>query len=44
MAAGTKSLPTYSPVPYFQPLKRGHMSEGVPSDIGLLEGVLCGSM
>ena len=28
MATGTRSLPTNSPVPYFQPVKRGHMSEG----------------
>ena len=40
MAAGTRSLPTDSPVPYFQPLERGHVSEGVPSDIGSLEGAL----
>ena len=40
MAAGTRSLPTDSPVPYFQPLERGHMSEGVPSDIGSPEGAL----
>ena len=44
MAAGTRSLPTDSPVPYFQPLERGHTSEGVPSDIGSPEGALCGSM
>ena len=44
MAAGTKSLPTDSPVPYFQPHERGHVSEGVPSDIGSLEGALHGSM
>ena len=44
LASGTRSLPTDSPVPYFQPLERGHMSEGVPSDIGSLEGALCGSM
>ena len=44
MATCTRSLPTDSPVPYFQPLERGHMSEGVPSDIGSLEGVLCESM
>ena len=31
-ATGTRSLPTYSSVPYFQPLERGHVSEGVPSD------------
>ena len=34
MATGTRSLPTDSPVPYFQPIERGHVSEGVPSDIG----------
>ena len=34
MATGTRSLPTDSPVPYFQPIERGHMSEGVPNDIG----------
>ena len=34
MATGTRSLPTDSPVPYFQPLERGHVSESVPSDIG----------
>ena len=34
MANGTRSLPTDSPVPYFQPIERGHVSEGVPSDIG----------
>ena len=44
MATGTRSLPTDSPVPYFQPLKRGHVSEGVPSDIGSLEGALHGSV
>ena len=44
MAIGTRSLPTDSPVPYFQQLERRHMSEGVPSDIGSLEGALCGSM
>ena len=44
MATGTRSLPTDSPVPYLQPLERGHVSEDVPSDIGSLEGALCGSM
>ena len=29
----TRSLPTDSPVPYFQPIERGHMSEGGLSDI-----------
>ena len=28
MATGTRSLPTNSLVPYFQPIERGHMSEG----------------
>ena len=40
MAVGTRSLSTDSPVPYFQPLERGHVSEGVPSDIGISEGAL----
>ena len=33
MATGTRSLPTDSPLPYFQPIERGHMSEGGLSDI-----------
>ena len=28
MATGTRLLPTNSPVPYFQPIERGYMSEG----------------
>ena len=28
MATGTWSLPTDSPIPYFQPIERGYMSEG----------------
>ena len=44
MATGARSLPTDSPVPYFQPLERGHISEGVPSDIGSLEGAPYGSV
>ena len=28
MATGTRSLPTDSPVPYFQLIERGYMSEG----------------
>ena len=28
MATGTRSLPTDSPVPYFQPIERAYMSEG----------------
>ena len=41
---GTRSLPTDSPVPYFQPIERGHVSEGVPSDIGSLGDGLHGGM
>ena len=32
MATGTRSLPTDSPVPHFQPIERRHMSEGGLSD------------
>ena len=28
MVTGTRSLPTNSPIPYFQPIGRGYMSEG----------------
>ena len=28
MATGTRSLPTDSPIPYFQPIERGYVSEG----------------
>ena len=28
MATGTRSLPTDSPIPCFQPIERGYMSEG----------------
>ena len=44
MATGTRSLPTDSPVPYFQSLEKEHLSEGVPSDIGSPEGALHGSV
>ena len=44
MATGTRFLPTDSPVPYFQPIKRRHMSEGVPSDIGSLGDMPHGGM
>ena len=44
MAASTRSLPTDSPVPYFQSFEREHMSEGVHSDIGSPEGALHGSV
>ena len=44
MATGTRFLPTDSPVPYFQPIERGHMSEGVPIDIDSLGVVPHGDM
>ena len=40
MVTSTRSLPTDSPVHYFQPLESGCMSEGVPNDIDLPEGAL----
>ena len=40
MVAGTR----HSPVPYFQSLERNHVSEGVPSNIGVSEGALHGSI
>ena len=39
MATSTRSLPSDSPVPYFQPIERGPMSEGRLSDLGSQEGV-----
>ena len=39
MATGTRSLPTDSPVPYFQPIERGHMSEGRLSALGSQKGL-----
>ena len=39
MATGTRSLPADSPVQYFQPIERGHMSEDRLSDLGSQEGV-----
>ena len=44
MATGTRSLPTDSPVPYFHFIERGHVSEGIPSDIGSPEDVPHGGM
>ena len=44
MASGTRSLPTDSPVPYFQPNERGHVSEGIPGDIGSPEEAPHGGM
>ena len=40
IATGTRSLPTDSPVPYFQQPERGHALEGIPSDIDLPVGAL----
>ena len=37
MAASTRSLPTNSPVPYFQPIERGPMSESRLSDMGSID-------
>ena len=37
MAASTRSLPTISTVPYFQPIERGHMPEGRLSDMGSID-------
>ena len=39
MATGTRSLPTNLPVPYFQPIERGPMSEGRLSDLSSQEGM-----
>ena len=38
MDTGTRSLPTNSPVPYFQQPERRHVLEGVPNDIDLPVG------
>ena len=39
MATSTRSLPTDSPIPFCQPIERGHISEGRPSDLGSKEGM-----
>ena len=39
MGTGTRSLPTNSPVPYYQPFERGPMSEGRLSNLGSEEGM-----
>ena len=44
MATGTRSLPTDSPVPYFQPIERGHVSEGGLSDTDSPRAVLQGGI
>ena len=41
MATSTQSLPIDSPIPYFQPIERGYMSEG--SQEGVCNS-LCGSI
>ena len=33
MAAGTRSLPTDSPIPYLQPIERAYMSEGSQEEV-----------
>ena len=39
IATRTRSLPTDSPVPYFKPIEREHMSEGRLSALGSQEGL-----
>ena len=39
MATSTRSLPTDSPVPYYQPIERGYESEGRLSDLGSQDGL-----
>ena len=39
MGTGTRSLPTNSPVPHFQLIERGPMSEGRLSELGSQEGM-----
>ena len=44
MATGTRSLPTDSPVPYFQPIERGLVSEDGLSDIDSQGAVFLGGI
>ena len=44
MATGTRLLPTDSPVPYFQPIEKGHMSEGRLSNMDSQEAVFAGGI
>ena len=44
MATGTRSLPTDFPVPYFQPIEKGHVSEGGLSDIDSQGAVFLGGI
>ena len=44
MATSTRSLPTNSPVPYFQPIERGHMLEGRLSEMGSQEAIFAGGI
>ena len=43
MATGTRSLPTDSPIQYFQPIERGHVSEGL-SDMDSPGAVILGGI
>ena len=44
MTTGTRSLPNDSPVPYFQPIERGHVSEGRLSDMDSQGAVFLGGI
>ena len=44
MATSTRSLPTDSPVPYFQPIERAHLSEGRLSNLGSQEATFTGGI
>ena len=44
MATGTRSVPTDSPVPYFELIERGHMSEGRLSDMDSQEAMFARGM
>ena len=44
MATGTRSLTNNSPVPYFQLIERGHMSEGRLNDMDTQEAVFARGM
>ena len=44
MATGTRSLPTVSPVPHFQSIEKGHVSEGGLSEIDSKRAVFQGGM
>ena len=44
MATGTRSLPTNSPVPYFQPIERGHMPVSRLNDMDSPEAMFARGM